>query len=149
MTRFPQALSGLCLVIPSPAYPFSKFCPDFFVPPSLFFTFLGHGSFATGDGGGAVSGCCFLFFSVNVMMIWACHGMGNGYVDTPLFLLFLPIYPFTHQLSNLPIFLFLYASFCLILLPTVVFTVYHSLHLAISLTACSCSYPRASPITYV
>ena len=26
--------------------------------------------------------------------------MGNGYVDTPFFLLFLPIYPFTHQLST-------------------------------------------------
>ena len=84
MSRFPQALSGLCLVIPSPAYPFPEFCSDFSLPLPC----------------GAVSGCCFLFFSVNVMMIWACHGMGNGYVDTPLFLLFLPIYPFTHQLST-------------------------------------------------
>ena len=107
MTRFPQALSGLCLVIPSPAYPFSKFCPDFFVPPSLFFTFLGHGSFATGDGGGAVSGCCFLFFSVNVMMIWACHGMGNVYVDTPLFSTLLTYLSFYTPIINLPIFLFL------------------------------------------
>ena len=69
MSRFPQALSGLCLVIPSPAYPFPEFCSDFSLPLPC----------------GAVSGCCFLFFSVNVMMIWACHGMGNGYVDTPLF----------------------------------------------------------------